>query len=78
MHPSSVTGNAYSQDMREFVMFMSQPVKQNNPNIANLVNLLKTNHTFPSAIIQHHLEELDNNLGLVLPCKRTGNNIVQL
>ena len=73
LHPSLGTGNPYSQDMRALGMFMSQQELQNDPNVANLVDLLRTNHMYPSAITQWRYEQLEQNHGHVLPCRRTGN-----
>ena len=77
VHPSLGTGNPYSQDMRALVMFLSQQGLQNDPNVANLVDLLRLNHAYPSAITQWRYEQLNDNLGHILPCKRTGNKHYQ-
>ena len=73
LHPSLGTGNPYSQDMRALVMFISQQELQNDQNVANLVDLLRANHMYPSAITQWRYEQLEENNGNVLRCKRTGN-----
>ena len=54
-------------------MFLSQQGLQDDPHVANLVDLLRANYMYPSAITQWRYEQLNQNLGHVLPCRRTGN-----
>ena len=72
-HPSLGTGNPYSQDMRSLVMFLSHHGLENDLNVANLINLLRTNHVYPSATTQRRYERLEQRIGHVRPCKRNGN-----
>ena len=73
VHPYLGSGNPYSQDMRALVMYLSQQGLQNDPQIANLVDILRLNHVYPSAITQWRYEQLNDTLGHVLPCRRSGN-----
>ena len=73
-HPSLGTGNPYSQDMRSLVMFISNQMNINDPNVAQMIGTLRANHVYPSQITISRWEELQDSLGHVRPCRRTGNN----
>ena len=72
-HPSQCTGNPYSQDLRDLVLFIRSNLNENHPFLANLISLLQNNHLYPHETTRWRWEQLDAQLGHHRPCRRTGN-----
>ena len=49
-HPSQCLGNAYSQDMRNLVLFIANNLNEDNPHIGGMLALLRHSHVYPSSI----------------------------
>ena len=74
-HPSHCTGNPYSQDLRELVIFIRQHM--NDPNdwqVREMIAVLRMQHIYPSSITVARWEHLLQEEGHLLPCRRTGNS----
>lgn len=68
-HPSGGRGFFYSQDMREFAMYIYQNNQLNNPAIQHAQALW----LFPSLQTIRRYVIIQNMFGHVRPCRRTGN-----
>lgn len=69
-HPSGPgRGGGYSQDMRELVMSLNQAGESHNP-IFGQMRILRL---YPSKKTESRWQSLQNSLGHIRPCRRTGN-----
>ena len=74
-HPSLCTGNPYSQDTRRLVMFVEEYINNDNDeNVRNMVAVLRGNHVYPSSRTTHRWERIQEEVGHLRPCRRTGNS----
>ena len=72
-HPSQCLGNAYSQDMRNLVVFIANNLNAEDPHIGGMLALLRHSHVYPSSISERRWNGLEQQLGHARPCKRSGN-----
>ena len=73
-HPSECTGNPYSQDMRQMVMFIVNHVLGEDDNdVRNMIDILRGNHIYPSSRTCRRWAKLQEDNGHLRPCRRTGN-----
>ena len=68
-HPSTRSGEAYSQDMREMAMTLMANGTINEPAIQQLRN----QHQFPSVATVRRWIQLEERLGHHRACRRNGN-----
>ena len=80
-HPSECTGNPYSQDMRQMVMFIVDHVlggdQQDYHGVRNMVDILRGNHIYPSSRTCRRWAKLQDDHGHLRPCRRSGNSFAE-
>jgi hypothetical protein len=74
-HPSDGgRGDGYSQDMRALVMAIRDAGRSNDP----LFEAMRQLHLYPSVDTERRWEGLENDLGHVRQCRRTGNRFASV
>ena len=68
-HPSGGRGEAYSQDMREFVMAVRLQGRSNDP----IFQQLRAQRKYPCVATEARWANLVRTIGHYRPCRRTGN-----
>ena len=75
-HPSDCIGNPYSQDLRAMVMFIQDQFDLvNNPQIHQLLDLLRLNSLYPSDPTRTRWTALRQVTGHFRACRRSGGKI---
>jgi hypothetical protein len=74
-HPSDGgRGDGYSQDMRALVMAIRDAGRSNDP----VFEAMRQLHLYPSVDTERRWEGLENDLGHVRQCRRTGNRFASV
>ena len=75
-HPSLCTGNPYSQDIHSLVMLVVEDYMNNaeDGNVRNMIAIMRGNHVYPSSRTTQRWERLQEEVGHLRPCRRTGNS----
>ena len=74
-HLSHCTGNPYSQDLRELVIFIRQHMNNSNDwQVREMIVVLRMQHIYPLSIAVARWEHLLQEEGHLLPCRRAGNS----